>query len=495
MLSPNCQANSTASGSSKYAILIADPDPRARRNLAQFVESAGFTAIEAPDGRQAIEQMHPNVTLALLDANLTGISGLECSHHIHNNWPTTETVVMTSANQLTRSANEQAPTGCQIVPKPIRPTELSQWISQSIASKAQGQHDATMPSQVIPPSSPPQTQTQTQPRAVSHATLELNKQIHCVAKLDSTILITGESGTGKTTIARQIHENGPRAQHPFVAVNCASLPRDLIESELFGHAKGAFTGAVGERPGHIEIANGGTLLLDEIGELPLELQPKLLTILQDRKIRRIGSTQEIAVNVRVIAATHCDLEAMCRNKQFREDLFYRLNVLRLATPPVRNRKEDIPGLIHQILKRLATRHRVSVPRVEPEAMRMLVNYSWPGNIREMENILERVIVFLGDSEIRVKDLDLLRQAALRNMQTQPANGSMASASNNHSETCIDSCYFNFRDPDDVKTLAEVEQLAIEAALAACNGNKAKTALRLGISEKSIYNKMRRHGMR
>ena len=213
--------------------------------------------------------------------------------------------------------------------------------------------------------------------------------------LDSTILLTGESGTGKTTIARMIHNLGPRSGKAFVAVNYASLPRDLIEAELFGHIKGSFTDATEDRPRRAEIADGGTLFLDEIGDLPLELQPKLLTFLQEKTFQRIGSNREVKVDVRVISASHQDLAGLCEERRFRADLYYRLNVLKLHVHALRERQGDIPTLTETILKRIARRRGIENITLTDEACQRLLAHRWPGNIRELENIIERASAFCG----------------------------------------------------------------------------------------------------
>ena len=274
-----------------------------------------------------------------------------------------------------------------------------------------------------------------------------------------------------------IHQQGPRAAGPFVAVNCASLPRDLIEAELFGHTKGAFTGAAGDRPGRVEIANGGTLFLDEIGDLPLELQPKLLTFLQDRIIQRIGSNKEIPVDVRLITATHQDLSAMCVQKRFRQDLFYRIKVLSLDLPPVRDRQQDIPELAQSILLRIADRRGNPAPELDASAIEKMMSYMWPGNIREMENVLESVTAFCESDTITDSDLNFEEPVSLGDGGAGHVNEGV------RTEVSLAG-----------KTLAEIEVKAIKDTLAACDGNKAKTARTLGISEKSIYNKMKRHGI-
>jgi len=311
------------------------------------------------------------------------------------------------------------------------------------------------------------------PRKPEGALPRLSEQIERIAQNSLTTLLTGESGTGKTTLARLIHSSGPRATSPFVVINCATLPRELIEAELFGHAKGTFTGAVTDRVGRIEAADGGTLLLDEIGDMPLELQPKLLTFLQDQSFQRIGSNELLTADVRVVAATNQDLIEHCRNRRFREDLYFRFNVLSLQIPPLRHHRETIPVLVGQILQRIAGRTGDSPATVDPQAMLALTQYDWPGNIRELENILERACVFRKTERIQLDNL------AFNNFNGQGGPDPVGSPD-----------HFDFAG----KTLSEIERIALAETLRACCGNKAKAARSLGISERSIYNKIKRHGL-
>lgn len=221
---------------------------------------------------------------------------------------------------------------------------------------------------------------------------DLLQQVDIVAKSDSTVLICGETGTGKEVIARAIHQLSPRHDKPLVKINCAAIPASLLESELFGHDKGAFTGAINTHRGRFEIADGGTLFLDEIGDLPLELQPKLLRVLQEREIERLGGSRTIPVNVRVIAATNRDLWQMVEDRQFRSDLFYRLNVFPLELPPLRDRPEDIPLLAKHFTQKMARHMNRSIDAIPTEALRQLMSWDWPGNVRELENVIERAVL-------------------------------------------------------------------------------------------------------
>ena len=279
---------------------------------------------------------------------------------------------------------------------------------------------------------------------------EILNIVHRVLDVDASVLITGESGTGKEVIARSIHENGIRKGKPFVAVNCSAIPEQLLESELFGHVRGAFTGAVAEKKGLVEVANGGTLLLDEIADLPLLLQSKLLRLLQEREYRRVGDTSNRPADIRVIAATNRDLQAEVKSGHFRDDLYFRLNVIRIHLPPLRERKDDIPELANHFLKRAADMYKRPVIGIDPEAMQILLSSPWKGNVREFQNVIERAVVLCKGGQLGKEDFVFDTSGA----------GSFQLTG---------------------LTLAELERQMIEATLAEMGGNRTRTAERLGVS--------------
>lgn len=297
---------------------------------------------------------------------------------------------------------------------------------------------------------------------------KLNKRIAQVTQAEDTVLLTGESGTGKTLLARSIHDFGPRSSKPFFILSCAAIPADLLEAELFGYTKGAFTGALGARAGCFEAANGGTIFLDEIGELPLALQPKLLSTLQDRTVRRLGSNENFPIDVRIIAATNRDLQEMCTEGSFRDDLYYRLNVLPLHIPPLRERLEDLEILIPFIMNDLNLRSLHESKTLSPEALQKLSQYNWPGNIRQLENVLRRAVIFSDSAVITADEIEI--EAIEREVRNPGVSfPSLAGLS-----------------------LAAIEQEAIQQTLEYCQNKKPKAAEMLGISLKSLYNKLNRY---
>ena len=291
-------------------------------------------------------------------------------------------------------------------------------------------------------------------------TLDLARR---VAKVDSTVLITGESGSGKERLARFIHDESARTAGPFLAINCAAVPETLLESELFGHARGSFTGASQDRAGLFEAANGGTLLLDEIGDVPPAMQVKLLRVLQEREVRRVGENRTRPINVRVLAATNRDLLADVHGARFRQDLYYRLRVVEVVVPPLRERREDILPLARQLLAGAARRFGKKAPALVPEAANLLLRYTWPGNVRELENALERAVALARSDRIEIEDLPA--EVGLPPPTIQTA--------------------------DEIRTLAEVERDYIAAALRASGGNRANAAARLGIGAATLYRKLKR----
>lgn len=320
--------------------------------------------------------------------------------------------------------------------------------------------------------------------------LEAKTLAQRVSGSNSSVLLIGESGTGKELFAHAIHHNSTRASAPFVAINCSSIPEHLLESELFGYEEGAFTGAKkGGKKGQFELASKGTLFLDEIGDMPLSMQSKLLRVLQEKEVVRVGGYKSISVDVRIIAATHRDLEKMVEKGEFRQDLYYRLNVIKIDIPPLRERKEDIPPIARRLLKKLEARFYRNSIELSAEVKERLMQHSWPGNIRELENVLERSINVLDGKTIKVSDLPLY----LRDFE--PKDGSaIHSSSEGISPNLVSASELSFIQPLK-ETLAQVEKQAIEHALAVTKGNKLEAARLLEISKTSFYDKCKLYNIK
>lgn len=442
-------------------VLVADDEMIARELCCHHLLSEGFNVVKAADGLEALELLTDAVDVVLLDLRMPRLGGTECLTRIREAYPGLRVIVVSGVTDIGDAIEAIQKGADDFIQKPYDPIELINRVTQAVRA-SQLQKENLELRRLVEANSATNSFVATCQRS-----REVLQRAQRIAEFDSTVLITGASGTGKTKIARLIHERSERRGQPFVALNCASLPRELLESELFGHAKGAFTGAISDRIGKIESADGGTLFLDEIGDLPIDLQPKLLTFLQDRCFQSVGSNENKQVNVRVIAATHQNLGAMCVEKTFREDLLFRLNVLALDVPSLAERIEDLPVLANRILLRIAEQQKVEPKSLDLQALTRLKSHAWTGNVRELENVLERAAAFSAGNVIGYADLELQSQ--------------LATSSDEHHQTSLAG-----------KTLAEIEYLAILQTLDATDGNKAMAARILGISEKSIYNKLKRH---
>jgi two-component system response regulator AtoC len=313
----------------------------------------------------------------------------------------------------------------------------------------------------------------------AHALREVLTKVEQVAPTHSTVLLRGETGTGKELVAHAIHINSPRESKPFVRVNCAALAPGVLESELFGHEKGAFTGAVARRPGRFELADGGTLFLDEVGDLPMEVQVKLLRVLQEREFERVGGTETVKVDVRVVSATHRDLESLIAEGKFREDLYYRLNVFPITMPPLRERLEDLPRLVEHFVAKFNRTTGKAVRGFEPTAIAALGTYAWPGNVRELENVVERAIIIARGPEVTATDLDFGRRAQLQSTGAAGMSGISALG--------LGGKPLHAR-------LQEQERNEIIAAIERNEGNIAGAARALGINRSTLYYRLRKHGL-
>ena len=449
----------TTPATQRNVILIADDDEFIRDHLKILLESDKHRVVVATDGKEAVAMLEEAIDVAVLDLNMPEASGLEVLGVASRRRPDLPVIMLSGEGEAADAVAALKRGAFDYITKPFEPDELLARIREAVrVSRLESENASLRAAQGV--SGEP-----VEIVAAAAASRSLLESAGRCAGVDSTVLITGPSGTGKSVLARWIHERGPRAAAPIVTVNCGAIPRELIESELFGHEKGAFTGATAARAGKFEAAEGGTLFLDEIGELPIELQPKLLSVLQDRRVARVGSSKEFDVDVRVIAATNRDLGAAVQDRAFREDLFYRLNVLTLEIPSLQVRPDDIIPIAESAVRRIARRLGRMEPELASDAAAVLRGHQWPGNVRELENVLERAMVFSDGPSILAEHLG--------NLSASPSGP-------------VDHELVGM-------TLEELEKRAILATLAAFGGNRAEAARTLGVSERTIYNRLRDYG--
>ena len=448
---------------SKYNLIIADDDPTIGRLLEMKSKHFGFQPVTVTNGEEVMQLLNESVDVILLDVHMPKMDGLECLKKLSEMGSKTPVIMLSGELEVSVAVEAVKLGALDYLTKPFDLDELFAALRNARRISKIQRENYELRENLSDSLSPHSSEVHL--ISESEVTQKLQQQALKVANLDSTVLLTGESGTGKSMFARFIHANSQRRDKPFVTVSCPALPRELLESELFGHEKGAFTGALKRRIGKIESVAGGTLFLDEIGDLPLDLQPKLLNVLQDQEFTRVGGTQVIQSDTRVITATNIDFKEKIANKEFREDLFYRISVIPFELPPLRKQVENIIPLAEYFLTRMAENQKLPVISMSSEVKAILQNYRWPGNIRQLENLIERSAVFCEDGIIRANDLPAeLHEKGSRSSITGLAG----------------------------HTLAEIEAEAIVQTLAYCKNNKAETARTLGITEKSIYNKIKRH---
>lgn len=374
-------------------ILIADDDENIRKSLSELLRGDGYRVLAVGDGYAAIDAVvHDQWDLVILDVRMPKIDGLEALRRIKESDPGLDVIIITGYSTVENAVAAMKTGAADYVVKPFTPDEIRIRICNIIERRIIRAENIYL-------------RRELEERCkfdniigMSDAMQEIFRLIEKVAPTDSTILIRGQSGTGKELIARAIHQHSRRKDGKFIAVDCGALPETLLESELFGHVKGSFTGAIVSKSGLLEVASGGTFFLDEVGDLSLGMQSKLLRVLQEKEFRQVGGVKNIKVDVRLVAATNQDLELMIKKGRFREDLFYRINIVPIHLPPLRERQEDIPLLVEHFLKVYNERRNKQIKSFTPEALGMLVDFQWPGNVRELENIIDRMVI-MSDSEI------------------------------------------------------------------------------------------------
>ena len=448
-------------------ILVVDDDPAMCAMLAATLGRRGFTVATCATGAAAMVALDPgDVDVVVTDLNMRGMSGLELCRQIVADRPDVPVVVITAFGSLDAAIGAIRAGAYDFVPKPFEVEALVVALERAIQHRALREEVKRLRRAVGEVARPEGL------LGDSPAMRRVHDLLERIRDSDATVLITGESGTGKELVARAIHRGSRRASGPFVAVNCAALPEPLLESELFGHVRGAFTDARAARAGLFVQAAGGTILLDEIGELPPALQAKLLRALQERRVRPVGADHEVDLDVRIVAATNADLEAAVAEKRFRDDLYYRLDVVHVELPPLRARGDDVLVLAQHFLARAASASGKPVRGLSAPAAGKLAAYPWPGNVRELENCMERAVALARFEEIGVDDLpDRVREH--RRVQLALVGD----------------------DPAELVPMEEIERRYIERVLAAVGGNKKEAARVLGFDRATLYRKLERHRRR
>jgi two-component system, NtrC family, response regulator AtoC len=440
-----------------HTILIVDDDAALRRVLVALLEQHGLATVQAGTAERALELLdHEPIDVVLTDLRMPGSGGMQLVSDIQRRWPELPVIVLTAHGSVPLAVEAMQRGAADFMLKPFERDEVVYVVSKALLA-ARSAH-------------PPPVPGDKDLLGNSRGMAEVRDLLRRAASSSATVLIRGETGTGKELVARAIHEHSPRKSGPFVKLHCAALPDSLLESELFGHEKGAFTGAAARKPGRVELAESGSLFLDEIGDVPLATQVKLLRVLQEREFERVGGVHTLKVNVRFIAATHRNLEQMVQSGQFRQDLFYRLNVVPLEVPPLRERRDDIELLARRFAAQSAAQNGKGAHELEPAALERLSQEPWPGNVRQLENFVERLVVLGDEARITLAavERELAREAA-RQSPLPPAASVSAQPLGDQRR--------------------ELEKAAVLAALSRSGNNRAQAARLLGVSRRTLYNKL------
>ncbi len=439
-------------------ILVVDDDSYVREATTEILIRKDYDVDTAPDAKTALQKLDDSeYDLILSDIRMPNMTGLELLEQARQRVPDTHIVLMTAYGTIEDAVQAIQKGAFDYIQKGADPAEIEMTVEKALKFQDTERENRRLRSELKDKYSFGSM------IGKAHNMEQVFDLIDTVADSRATVLVNGESGTGKELVARALHYNSSRASGPFIRLNCAALPKDLMESELFGHEKGAFTGAIKQTRGRFEMADGGTLLLDEISEIDPSLQAKLLRVLQEREFERIGSTQTIKVDVRIIATTNRDLQKEVEEGNFREDLFYRLNVIEIGLPPLRERREDIPSLVKSFIDRYNEENGKNVEGIADDALELLVQYDWPGNVRELENYTERAVVVARGPVLEVADLPQKLGAGPSGRQAQNIQVGM--------------------------TVHEMEQQLIMKTLEACRGNRTEAANMLAISTRTLRNKL------
>ena len=472
-----------------HRILVADDEESMRWVLSKALRKKGYTVDLAADGNEALRQVREqSYDLAIVDIKMPGMTGLDFLDKAREVRPDLLTVVMTAEASMKNAVEAMKRGAYDYITKPF---DLE--VVDAIIEKVSRARDVSSQVSLLKQELKDRYQVEKNIVGNSAAMREVYKTIGKVAVSDVTVLIQGESGTGKELIARAIHFNSARLGKPFVAINCAAIPRDLLESELFGSERGAFTGATERKTGKFEQANHGTIFLDEIGDMPLDLQAKILRVLQEQEITRIGGSQNLQVDVRVVAATNQELLEKVRNREFREDLFYRLNVVPIHLVPLRERREDIKPLVDYFLDRACAEMETKPKQCSSDAMELLCKHSWPGNVRELENTIKRAVILSSDPLLTPADFGGLldRQETLHAAPQEQSLEAIVEAKLRSSMNGIEKL-----DKGDIydRVLEQVERPLIRYTLEKTRGNQVRAADILGINRNTLRKKISELGI-
>ena len=463
-------------------ILVADDEESIRWVLATALAGEGHTVEQVTDGDTALQRLtHGRFDLALVDIKMPGLDGLSLLSRVRDGQLPTPIVIITAQNTMANAIEAMKRGAYDYLTKPFDIEEVRLLVQRALEMRRQAAELTRLEQQTRR-----RFELGVEIIGKAPAMQEIFKTIGRIAHSEATVLIEGESGTGKELIARAIHSHSPRWSGPFVALNCSAVPRDLLESELFGHERGAFTGATEQRPGMFEVASGGTLFLDEVGDMPLELQAKLLRVLQEKELTRVGGRAVVKVDCRIIAATNKDLERAVGQGRFRDDLYFRLKVVPIVLPPLRQRRGDIPELVAYFIDKINREMGTHITGVSPEANATLCNHSWPGNVRELENTLVRAAVLAPGPTLMPRDLALAtRDACIPAYDDLSLEDVVRLKLNEY-----------FRQTSDVELsdlyaliMERIERPLIELTLERTHGNQLKAAAILGINRNTLHKKI------
>lgn len=445
-----------------HRVAIVDDDLEMGRLVADLLTEEGYQTNHYSSAQEALVKFNKELPHVLItDLKMKDIDGMMFLKKVHADYPEVVTIMMTAFGSIETAIEAMRLGAYHYIVKPFKNEEMILLVRRAMERSALARENTVLRQELK------KSFRLESIIGKSPAMLEVFEKIKRVAPANANALIHGESGTGKELVARAIHSSGPRQNKPFVAVNCTAIPEGLLESELFGHVKGSFTGAIADKKGLFEEADGGTIFLDEIGDLSATLQAKLLRVLQDKTVRPVGGNDVKQIDVRIISATHRDLSALAKEGRFREDLYYRLNVLPVEVPPLRNRQQDIPLLVDSFIQRFAIQNNSKVRGITPDALAALVAHPWPGNVRELENLIERAVVLSSGELIDRKDiLGTVVADARESIEQQFA---------------------------DTPTLEKIEERYIKMILTRMNNQKDKAAKILGINRRTLYRKERCYG--